>query len=144
MGDNSRASAPTPSSPQGDAQDAAALSVRLSSGPRSSSRNEPGVSTENTTTSDLQRRADVPVTYPPHISLPTRSTYRLSDFEIHRTLGNGSFARVHLGRSLPISMSSKLTQLILSTEQIQSALLCDQSPQKVEDCGRKTSRPCKR
>ncbi|PSR71716.1 hypothetical protein PHLCEN_2v12420 [Hermanssonia centrifuga] len=41
---------------------------------------------------------DAPPIIPLEIRRPT-GTYRLSDFDIHRTLGTGSFGRVHLVRS---------------------------------------------
>jgi hypothetical protein len=42
-----------------------------------------------------------------------KGTYRLSDFLIHRTLGTGSFGRVHLGQpSLVFPFISSLNSLV--------------------------------
>lgn len=62
------------------------------------------ISTERTSSSEWSKRGDsfeaeplpgVPIPLP-RVSRP-KATYRLSDFIIQRTLGTGSFGRVHLG-----------------------------------------------
>ncbi|KAI0077186.1 kinase-like protein [Panus rudis PR-1116 ss-1] len=68
--------------------------------PSSSTGHRPSVSTERTSVSEWakhQMSQDV-VQVPLPIRRP-KGSYRLSDFIIHRTLGTGSFGRVHLVRS---------------------------------------------
>ena len=81
-----------------------------SSGPSSSTlsvEQRRSVSTQHTSVSDWGKRQQegtetgvVPQIPMPQIPLQMRrpkGTYRLADFTIHRTLGTGSFGRVHLG-----------------------------------------------
>jgi hypothetical protein len=78
----------------------------------SSAGHRPSVSTEHTSVSDWKRGSvknaqrnqsvhmDVDTPSEPAVPLQVRrptGSYRLSDFIIHRTLGTGSFGRVHLG-----------------------------------------------
>lgn len=62
-------------------------------------------------------------------------SYRLSDFIIHRTLGTGSFGRVHLGElwSLKFCPESYIAYVPHSAEQTQSAFLRRQDPEQGED-----------
>ena len=50
---------------------------------------------------DKRQSEDEGMDYEPQVTLPVSSRpkghYALSDFFIHRTLGTGSFGRVHLG-----------------------------------------------
>lgn len=84
-----------------------------SAGPR------PSVSTERTSVSEWKgssnnpaaekqaEQMDVDSPAEPAVPLQVRrqtGTYRLSDFIIHRTLGTGSFGRVHLGMPLPLRL----------------------------------------
>ncbi|EGO00776.1 hypothetical protein SERLA73DRAFT_178710 [Serpula lacrymans var. lacrymans S7.3] len=61
------------------------------------------MSTERTSLSEWSKRessAELPAPIPlPRVAQRPKGTYRLSDFIIQRTLGTGSFGRVHLVRS---------------------------------------------
>jgi len=74
------------------------------------------ISTERTSTSVDEFAMDISRPRAPRERRPIRpkGTYRLSDFIIQRTLGTGSFGRVHLGSSLGCVASTRgLTHLIM-------------------------------
>lgn len=61
----------------------------------------PSDSTERTSVSAWSKQQDTMDVDAPRIPLQVRrptGSYRLTDFIIHRTLGTGSFGRVHLGQ----------------------------------------------
>lgn len=96
------------------------------------------ISTERTSLSDWSTRRDAASNsmdfdesrYDRRLvkSLPRRpkGAYRLGDFIIQRTLGTGSFGRVHLGESLLVCSSQWLTHVSKSAEQTQPSFLRDQ------------------
>lgn len=79
------------------------------------------ISTERTSSSEWSKRGDsfetesLPMSLPRVSSRPNAS-YKLSDFIIQRTLGTGSFGRVHLGiiSTLVIVTLSHLAFLVMS------------------------------
>lgn len=66
------------------------------------------ISTERTSSSEWSKRGDS-LDYPESVKkrLPSRpkGSYKLDDFIIQRTLGTGSFGRVHLGKDYPMASS---------------------------------------
>lgn len=62
-----------------------------------------------------------------------KGTYRLHDFIIQRTLGTGSFGRVHLGMLLLSIQRTKL-RVPLSPQQTQSAVLCNKGSEQRTHC----------
>lgn len=56
-----------------------------------------------------------------------KGSYRLADFIIQRTLGTGSFGRVHLGKLCQTSLSHADIDTDGSTKQTQLAFLRDES-----------------
>lgn len=62
-----------------------------------------------------------------------KGTYRLHDFIIQRTLGTGSFGRVHLGMLLLSTQRTKL-RVPLSTQQTQSAVLRNKGSEQRTHC----------
>lgn len=91
----------------------------------SSAGHRPSISTERTSVSEWKgssndstakekqvERMDIDPPTEPVVPLQVRrqtGSYRLSDFIIHRTLGTGSFGRVHLGELLPLNLTQNLT-----------------------------------
>ena len=77
------------------------------------------MSTERTSVSawsgkhDEAMDVDSAPTVPAEMRRPTGS-YRLADFIIHRTLGTGSFGRVHLGEWLVPFQAPRLVYLVLA------------------------------
>jgi protein kinase A len=68
------------------------------------------ISTARTSSSEWSKRGDsfeaepLPPPSLPRVSSRPKASYRLSDFMILRTLGTGSFGRVHLGQFLDLSV----------------------------------------
>lgn len=64
------------------------------------------LSTQRTSVTNFIKTADVPdiPKIPGAVNRP-QGSYKLTDFVIHRTLGTGSFGRVHLGAGLTFTPS---------------------------------------
>ena len=78
------------------------------------------ISTERTSSSEWSKRGDSFESEPlplPRVSSRPKASYRLSDFIIQRTLGTGSFGRVHLGMDIYTCYCAIISFGILSPEQ---------------------------
>ena len=58
------------------------------------------ISTQRTSLSEWSKREDSMESTRPILQRRPKATYSIQDFVIHRTLGTGSFGRVHLGKTL--------------------------------------------
>ena len=99
---------------EGPDVEAVGLSARSSSDPLPEpSVPDQQISTERKASDELLRLPQVPEVQNGRDELNSRrnTTYRLSHFEIHRTLGTGSFARVYLGKVLFAAVFDEVSQL---------------------------------
>lgn len=92
------------------------------------------ISTERTSFSDLSKRGDSLDVLPeepmqPRLVKKTRGSYKLADFVIQRTLGTGSFGRVHLG-AYPLALLLLLLPLLTGGLQCKANTISDSTPSR--------------
>lgn len=119
----------------------------------SSAGQRPSASTERTSVSEWKSAShkaeqtdqmNVDVQSEPVVPLQVRrptGTYRLSDFIIQRTLGTGSFGRVHLGASARLLNLASPHVILCSAKQAQLSFLRRQSLEQGEDRPHETGLP---
>jgi hypothetical protein len=93
------------------------------------------ISTARTSASLDDADAGMMAIEPQRILKPSRpkGTYRLHDFIIQRTLGTGSFGRVHLGMLL-LSIQRTTLRVLLSSQQTQFAVLRNKGSEQRTHC----------